>query len=187
MKKFDLPQEEKKVRIRWTIGIIAFDVVWFGLVLLFEFFLLKMFPQMEFGPIITIMVVLVIIVVVPSIVGRNLIIETFSKYYRQQKKAWKEKVAILDAEERKKSDEIRQKYNLPNDILTAYEAVKLHSNEFLGKREWAVCIVCEICALALTIGLAFYGEFVGVLGCILLPLVGVAFLAYGFCFLCKAY
>lgn len=180
--------EEEKTTIKWTIGIIVFDIVIFAAIILATIYAHEIFPNLSVDKVGGMGTAIAILLIVPTIIGREVIIETFSKYHREENKKMKVEFNERDEADRKISDETRHRLNLPDEILTSYEFYTQHPQEDLPtKGRWVFCLACEIICIVMTVGNAFYGDLIPGFAMLIIIFMGLAIGIYGFCVLCGAY
>lgn len=180
--------EEKIIRRKWTIGIICFDILIFGIILLIMVFLLKKYPQTDNSKFTGIFTFISLLLILPTILGRDLIIERFASYYKKERLEVQSEKKILNIKNLEESNALRERLNLPDYILTQYEYSNIiHKKEIPTKLRIAVMIIFEVLCLGMTCGMVFYGDLLSAKIAVITATMGIIFGIYGFCFLCGAY
>lgn len=180
-------RKERRTRIRWTIGIVAFDVLFVIIVAVFgSLLLLKLFPDIPQENLTGILTTVAVLVCVPTILLRETIIENWSKYYREQKKRLRQSLDEATAQAETENETLKTRLCLPEGARTWWDESSSQAGSSM-KLRWAGCIVLEVLCILLTVGIVVYSMFLPPEACVTLMLVGCVLGIYGFCVLCEAY
>lgn len=180
-------RKERRTRIRWTIGIVAFDVLFVIIVAVFgSLLLLKLFPDIPQENLTGILTTVAVLVCVPTILSRKTIIENWSKYYREQKKQLRQSLDKATAQAETENETLKTRLCLPEGARTWWDESSSQAGGSM-KLRWAGCIVLEVLCILLTVGIVVYSMFLPPEACVTLMLVGFVLGIYGFCVLCEAY
>ena len=132
---------------------------------------------------ITLMVLLIVPPLVITVVGWDMVYDKLIRTKRNKNSKIKEEKERIKQEKIKRNQEIRNKYNIPNNILISDE---YFSSKYGFNIKWILLIICEVLCLGMTIGSVFYYDLVGNEIGIGIILFGLVIGIYGFCILCDA-
>lgn len=181
-------KNKTKFFIKWGIGLFLYSI----LVFILSGVILKLYvdnvgPSNDtvFSIYTTSTILLILIPVLMFILARALIYEFFSKEGKSERR--KRNLELEEISKKRESDSlaIREKYKLPNDILTEFEYNKKYADK-PTKKKLIIMVIFELICLILTLGAPIYFELLNNEISFTLLMIGIVFGIYGFCVLCSA-
>ena len=135
---------------------------------------------------IAVVCLLIVPPVVICVVGWDSVYSYLTKANKRKRKEIKKEKEIYNNKLKEDSNNLRAKFNLPDNILTYYEYSLISKEMILLKWKWILLGVCELLCLCSTIGIVFYYDLVTPELGIAIMMLGLSIGIYGFCILCGA-
>ena len=181
-------KKENKYKIMSAVVLILYSILIMGLSSLLML-LEKQFTGTISDKSLEIYIVVVCLLIVPPVVicvvGWDMVYDRLSIGKNKRIKI-KEERKLIEEQRKKESEELRNKFNLPSNILTSYEYNSIAMKRYSSKTKWILLAIFEILCLSMTIGSVFYYDLVTVELGVTIMMLGLSFGIYGFCILCDA-
>lgn len=184
----EVQNKENKYKFWSAIVLIIYTLFIMGLSEFFlwlEKHLTGSFSDKTMAIHIILMGLLIITPIVICVVGWDMVYDRLTTRKNKHEKI-KEERKLIEQRRKKESEAIRDKFNLPSNILTSYEYNSVFVKKYFSKVKWILLAVFELLCLSMTVGSVFYFDLVTPELGITIILFGIAVGIYGFCVLCDA-
>lgn len=182
-------KKERKYKIFYIVGLVLYSIF----IMFLSFLFMKLENSIN-GTLsiktleihITVMCLLIVPPAVIGVVCWDRVYDFLTRCSKKKRERIKKEKEILENKNKKASDELREMYNLPDNILTQYEHYTLFSKSFFSRWKWILLGICEFLCLAATIGSVFYFDLVSLELGVTIILLGIVLGIYGFTIICNA-
>lgn len=181
-------KKENKYKIISAVVLILYSILIMGLsslLMLLEKQFTGTISDKSLGIYIVVVCLLIVPPVVICVVGWDMVYDRLS-IGKNKKIKIKEEFKLIEEQRKKESEELRNKFNLPSNILTSYEYNSIAMKRYSSKTKWILLAIFEILCLSMTIGSVFYYDLVTAELGVTIMMLGLSFGIYGFCILCDA-
>ena len=181
----EVQNKENKYKFWSAIVLIIYTLFIMGLSVFFmwlEKHLTGSFSDKTMAIHIILICLLIIPPIVICVVGWDMVYDRLTTRKNKREKI-KEERKLIEQRRKKESEAIRDKFNLPSNILTSYEYNSVFVKKYFSKVKWILLAVFELLCLSMTVGSVFYFDLVTPELGITIILFGIAVGIYGFCVL----
>lgn len=182
-------KKERKYKILYIVGLVLYSIFIIFLSFLFMKLENSINGNLSDKTLVIHIAVMCLLIVPPAVfgvVGWDMVYDFLTRCNKKKRERIKKEKEIIENNNKKASNELREIYNLPDTILTQYEHYTLFSKSFFARWKWILLGVCEFLCLVATIGSVVYFDLVSVELGVTIILLGIVLGIYGFAILCDA-